>query len=248
MWVAHPAIRIHPDDPARSPVVGTDRVSGLATPGPRRHPAPIPGAGRTSTTTGVDRPAALGLSSKPHGHSHVHATPAPADRENVTRARLRTTPRPPREPVGIAARCETSIRATARGAYRVGSHPRTTRRADDGRRTSGWPGDHGGVACRTPSPDRLCELADLLGVAPHKLTTIGSDDARLAELRVWRGRASGRLAEGVGMPASTLSAIESARCPLHGHQAAALVATLGARAVRVRWPGHRTAPGRRAGR
>lgn len=79
----------------------------------------------------------------------------------------------------------------------------------------------------TPSPKMLCRLADALGVEPWQLTTVEPTNAMLSDLRTWSGHSQPDLADELGVPETSLSAVERGQRPLGEQAAEALAGHLG---------------------
>lgn len=62
---------------------------------------------------------------------------------------------------------------------------------------------------RSPRPRRLCDIARVLQVAPHELTTVTAAEATLEDLRAWCGRTREALAGELGLPRTTYTSWEA---------------------------------------
>ncbi len=85
-----------------------------------------------------------------------------------------------------------------------------------------------------PSPKMLCRLADALEVEPWQLTSIPPTEALLSDLRTWSGLSQPDLASALGIPETSLSAVERGQRPLGDELAEALAPHLGCSVGEVR--------------
>lgn len=62
-----------------------------------------------------------------------------------------------------------------------------------------------------PGPANLVALADALGIAPHELTDVDPDQARLRDLRVWAGLTTLEMADQLGISHTAVIRYEDGR-------------------------------------
>lgn len=80
----------------------------------------------------------------------------------------------------------------------------------------------------------LRRIADVLDVKPWDLTTVDPSCARLSDLRTWAGYSQAELARALGVPETSLSAVERGTRPLKDALAERLAAFLGLSTDEVR--------------